>query len=297
MRKVDIKIGSVITPDILDIVYISMNSIKQNKKASTKIDYYILIKYTFTYDEYYCKRKISSLESDDFKIHYIDANPYIKEINTQGGFSDVLFVRCLFPKIFPKLDKILYLDTDVFCLKEGIEEFWNTELEDNYVAAVIDPLITWNPRCCKDYHNTQTKTYFNAGVLLLNLAKIKEDKLDDTLQQWTKEWNYYYIGCILHDQTLLNYFFRGHVKVMSPIWNNMLLIASKQAQKYFAHNLTLYEFNEPLKSLDSTVFVHFCTRGKPWNAGEMTRADGYYYYVKELLALWNDIVNKYGKSN
>lgn len=293
--KTNIKIGSVITPDLVDIAYISLNSVKQNKKSSTKIDYYLFIKYSFSLDEYYCKRYFEDLVSDDFQIHYIDANPYIQTINPQKGFSDVLFIRCLFPKIFKDFDKILHLDIDVFCLREGIEELWDMSLDNTYVRAAIDPHVTWNPNCCEDYYNTQTKRYFNAGVMLLNLAKIREDGLDDVLEKWTKDWDFTIIRCNLHDQTLLNYFFREHVEVLSPIWNNVILASTAHSKQYLDYNLSLYSFPDPIASLNDTVFIHFFTKVKPWRAGEMAKGETVYPYINKLLEIWNDLKTKYGK--
>ena len=292
----NIKIGGVITPDLLDIAYISLNSIKCNKKSTTKIDYYLFIKYTYSLNEYYCKRYLDDLISDDFQIHYIDANPYIKETNPQNGFSDVLFIRCLFPKIFNEFDKILHLDIDVFCLKEGIEELWNMTVDEFYVKAAIDPLVSWSPEGCADYYNTQTKRYFNAGLMLMNLKKIREDGLDEILYKWTKNWDYTIIRCILHDQTLLNYFFRKHVGILSPIWNNMFLSSTVNSKQYFTHNLQIYGFGEPLESLNETVFIHFIIKeAKPWNIISTNKGLGNFYYAETSIQLWKELVANYEK--
>ena len=290
----NIKIGSVISYDWLDIAYISLNSIKQNKKPETKIDYYLFIQYDFLHDEYYCKKYLDELIDDTFQIHYLDANLYITDITIQGKFCPIVFIRCLFPTIFKDFDKILHLDIDVFCLKEGIEELWNMPLDDFYVRAATDVLISFDPNNCSDYYNTQTEIYFNAGVMLMNLKKMREDGLDKVFVEWGKNWNFYIIRCIFYDQTLLNYFCRGHVGRISPIWNNAIFAADIETQKYFNYNLSLYRYYD-LDSLTDTVFIHFLSRFKPWKKDEIVRGKERYPYINEMMNLWNELVSKYGK--
>ena len=296
-KKTNIKIVSAITPDLLNVAYTALNSVKQNKKSTTELDYYLFIKYTFSQDEYYCKRYIDDLSSDDFKIHYIDANPYTEKIKPQKGSKDIVYLRCLLPKIFNDFDKILHLDIDVFCLKEGIENLWNMSLDDVYVKATRDYVVTYSPDSCYDYYNTQTQTYFNAGVMLLNLAKIREDELDNTLEEWTRDWNKYIINPILFDQTILNYFFRKHIDILPITWNNTIFSCTNVSIEYVNNALIQEGYDIPINSIKDTVFVHFCNKSKPWDNSEMLRGKARYPYIEEELDLWNEIKTKYEKRN
>ncbi len=88
--------------------------------------------------------------------------------------------RFLIPKIFPDLDKIIYLDSDII-VNMDIAELWRVELGDKPLAAVVESdngvgSETWF-NLCRD-GIVKAEDYFNAGVLLMNLEAFRaEDAL------------------------------------------------------------------------------------------------------------------------
>ena len=74
----------------------------------------------------------------------------------------------LLPMMFPDLDRIIYLDSDVLVLKDLLE-MYNLPFNDNYVlgypshdAKYIDKLAD------------NVKAYVNGGVLLFNIKKLEK---------------------------------------------------------------------------------------------------------------------------
>jgi len=64
-------------------------------------------------------------------------------------------------------DKTLYLDTDTMCCGD-IKTLFNTDIKDNeFIVCHNSKLLRWY----------QKKDYFNAGVILFNMAKCRETKL------------------------------------------------------------------------------------------------------------------------
>ena len=55
-------------------------------------------------------------------------------------------------------------------MRENISELWDLNLDDYYIAGCLEPA-----------KSTETNTYINMGVAMLNLNKWREDKLDEKL--------------------------------------------------------------------------------------------------------------------
>ena len=93
--------------------------------------------------------------------------------NYNNRWTPFVLLKCVLSRILP-IDKVLYVDVDTICT-DNLDELWNTELkrvnlfdgdeQTLYVAAV------------KENHKID---YFNAGVMLLNLKAIRDDRAD----QW-----------------------------------------------------------------------------------------------------------------
>jgi len=87
--------------------------------------------------------------------------------NFTSKWSYMILVRAALAKLFPHLDRILSLDCDTI-IRNNISELWEIPLDDYYFAGVHEP-----------DKSTETFIYINAGVMLFNLKKIREDKKDD----------------------------------------------------------------------------------------------------------------------
>ncbi len=79
--------------------------------------------------------------------------------------------------ILAKTDKVLYLDGDVIVLKD-LTELYNTDIEDYYAAAAQDLESTWIDK--------RKEPYFNNGVMLINLKKMREDNIETKLINYKK---------------------------------------------------------------------------------------------------------------
>ena len=290
-----ITIASVFTADLLDKAYILLNSIKQNKKPETDVHYILFIKYTSNCNKAFCKKYLDDLVSDDFRISILSASTFEKNIYVKG-VPYFLFIRCLLPNILLNCDKLIYLDVDVACVRPGIEALWNMPMDGLYVRAVIDPPVHWCPGCDEDYHNTRAVNYFNAGVLLMNLKKIKDDGLADVLEHWCANWDHEFLHCVHRDQTLLNYLMKDHVALIPFKWNNMVFGVSNVTLSSYERCLVRMEgYGSCLDSLRDAVFIHFVGPGKPWNDAELKRGEAVFPYLKQELAMWKQIEEKYGK--
>ena len=77
-------------------------------------------------------------------------------------------------------DKVLYLDGDLL-VRDDISSLWKTNISEYYSGAVIAPLMNSTIHGRVDHRiklgMTPGATYFNAGVLLLNLKKCRKNNV------------------------------------------------------------------------------------------------------------------------
>ena len=163
------------------------------------------------------------------------------------------YFRLLLPEMLPTPDKVLYLDADII-IQGDISKLWKTQLGDgNYLGAVRDPNI--NPAVLTKLGLGENDPYFNSGVLLLNLKKMREDHVQEKLLTFAR-CSQDKITC--HDQCVLNYIVKGHWKALSPKWN--------MQTGFFLKNVYCSLSEEVKKEvLFDPVIVHFnYGLGRPW---------------------------------
>ena len=160
----------------------------------------------------------------------------------------MVLIRAAYTKIFPHLDKILSIDMDTV-VNENISELWDLDLTNYYIAAVEERLLS-----------EQEGSYFNMGVAMLNLKKIRDDKKDDELIDAINTYWYRY-----KEQDCFNEFFRGHALILPSDYNTCIQANPPMREKitHFAGHYKLDEFphfnyykNLPLSKLERNVQDH-----------------------------------------
>ncbi len=266
-----------------DLVYVMLNSIKSSKEQTTTLNYYLLVDELDDQFQQYFK----DLEDDYFHLFFINASIYKDRIKLNQR-SYLYFLRCLAPSIFPLLDKVLYLDTDVFAVNSGIEELWNTDISTKYAAGAIDIEIEYNnPYQMVNVHKGQG--YYNAGVLLMNLKRMRQNDVDKKLEQYLTQWPKQ-LRCILYDQTLRNYVTKGQDKIISTKWNSSILAMLQRDKNayqnfYCTQDLTTY--------IQKAVLIHL--KGpKPWQPlSPFTQAQ--IVFRKEAQSIFGQIYKQFAK--
>ena len=151
------------------------------------------------------------------------------------------YYRYILAKIFPELDKILYLDSDLI-VRGSLKELWAESLDGYYAAGVFDSYVNNKWRFLLETIGFQGRNdYVNAGVLLFNLKAIREDNLTNDFFS-CQQINQQIIK--FQDQDVINMVLKGRVKLLP-----------------FQFNWTGNE------SRDGTepVIVHYVGSGKPWS--------------------------------
>jgi lipopolysaccharide biosynthesis glycosyltransferase len=127
------------------------------------------------------------------------------------------WIRILLPEMLPGLDRIVYLDADTLTV-DSVAPLWTLPLDGTPLAAVsnvvepnmwphVEQLGIADPRC-----------YFNAGVLVMNLAAMRDEDAFGTITKYVTT-----TGADLSwfDQDALNVVFADRWHHLEPRWNAM----------------------------------------------------------------------------
>lgn len=283
--KSNINIFSAATTNYVQILKLIIKGLKKFKKESSNYTYTIVLD-TDNVNQYY--QEFKKLQSESFKIKLLSTSSILHKINPMYG-SLTAYIRCLIPYLFPKIDKVLYLDSDIVVAKEGIENLFEQNIDQYYCSAVQD--LAQQYVAVSDVYNTQVSMYFNSGVMLFNNKKIREDGLDKILLKDLQDWPEAIRPTSMHDQTLLNYRFNNKVNFISQIYNNFALGVNYDCFDCYTRQYKKLGWNTPPDSIKDTVIFHYAGAYKPWSGEEYD----YIPWGKQMKQTYIDTKNKLEK--
>ena len=228
----------------------------ENKKSDTQINFYLMISGDFDNS---VKEELLYLEKKykGCKINIIDMGNKLKDLYTKSikRITTASYYRILLPDLVPKLDKIVYLDVDALILKD-LYDLFNVDVKNYYLAAIINNRngLKWLNKFHNDPYKEKFGTndpYFCAGTLVLNLKKMRQDKLVSKLVEVASKNN-----LLLHDMDALNWVCHGKITEIPRIYGSQVLN-------------------------DKIVVLEFSGDKKPWKNRSNNFADLWWDYAKK----------------
>ena len=209
------------------------------------------------------KDKILALKSiKDCNIQFVpasncDFSQYAK-VMTCPHITIPTYYRLKVASLFPQLDKILYLDGDLI-VRRSLKDLYNEDIT-GYVCAGVEAI---KDEKGKDVYD---KLYVNAGVILFNLKKMREENTEEVLANYAAE----NINEIKYgDQDIINFALEGKIKTIDS--------------KYNIQTCNCYYISD--YSLDYTI-IHYIGSTKPWIFGSfMPFKSEFFKYLK--LTQWH----------
>lgn len=233
-----------------------ITSVFENNKGNS-IDVYILTDNFSDQTQKYFD-ELSVLYNNKIQIVNIDisllAHLTLGGKYYQGYINLSTYYRLLIVKLFPTLDKILYLDCDMI-VRGNLSPLWNTNIENYAIAGIVD---TWSKVQEGTFrlHYPKEQLYYNAGMGLYNLAFLRDFGFDNKVQNFVKE---HYDWILLHDQDILNAVLHGHFKEVSLEWNVMNNAIIRKC------DISPNQKKDFAKTLDSIKIIHYTGPLKPWH--------------------------------
>lgn len=195
----------------------------------------------------------------NFSVEFIETkgNTYIENINYRNDVTHVTLAtynRLLIPEIKLNIDKAIYLDVDTIVLKD-ILDFYKQDLRDSSIGVVADSVPPKHINQVKDdIGMKQDSVYFNAGVLLIDCKRCREQNaVNKMFEIASKKQDKLHMA----DQDILNIFFENKKVLLDSSFN------------------VLYKHNSP-------HIRHFIGDIKPWHINPQTECK----YIANLIDFW-----------
>lgn len=206
------------------------------------------------------KKKLKALQKvKEFNINFIpmDTNEFKDcPIPPESHFAPANFFRFKICSLFPKVEKILYLDCDLVVLK-NLKPLFETDLSGYWMAMVPD---YFSSKIAME-RNFSERPYYNSGVLLFNLTECRKHNVEKKLFDYALS----HPDLPYVDQDVFNAVAGDHTLTLPDIYN-------RQFQSYF-----VWQGNILLESINDTVILHYVSGQKPWNISTLHPLHQYYF--------------------
>jgi len=176
------------------------------------------------------------------------------------------YYRLLAPQIM-EVDRFLYVDADTLC-DVDVSELQSFDMKSAPAAWVPEaPLSRAVDRnVAEQLGNDETGSYFNAGVMLVNVYEWRRQKVTENAMEYIARYR-----PVFHDQSALNCVLYHNARVLDAKFNCM----SNMRKNWPV-------LKQPYGSIGR--FVHFLDYPKPWDCGaEM---------VHPQYRLWRAVLNR-----
>ncbi len=211
--------------------------------------------------------RLSDLATDNFKIEFIEMQSELEGITDSMSnrlrcdyFTLTIYYRLFIPIMFPQYDKGIYIDSDVV-LNADLAELFDMDIGENYIGACADFSVQEAPPLVHYIENAigvDRKEYINSGVLLMNLKKLREVKLD---YHFLRLLNKYHFDCIAPDQDYINAMCNGKIYYLGEEWDTMP--------------------NENKPPLENPKLIHYNLFSKPWCYDNIQYGELFWESIKE----------------
>lgn len=253
----------------LDVAIISIIA-----NASKDNNYEIIVLKTDITEEN--QNKLLKHNKDNISIKFYDVKdilePIKKTLPDMFYYTLAAYYRLFIETAFPQYDKAIYLDCDLVTLSD-IAELYNQDLGNNLVAAAYEQNTGRDPRFTgyvTDMLGIPPHTYFNSGVMVMNLKEFRRHKVQEKFLHMLTTYNF---DCLAPDQEYLNVICHGKVKRLPTGWNK-------------------HSFPEPPEG--ELKLCHYALANKPWHYADTINGEHFWHYAKssefydDILAEFNN---------
>lgn len=225
-------------------LYVMLTSLFENNKNERIVVY--VLQADFSEKEKEALSELVLKYSQIIHFIFIDTMKF-RDFPVSKKFSVEAYFRLMISEVLPKdLDRILYLDVDII-VRDSIKAFYDTDIK-NHIAAVCPdgdhPKLEKNK--IELFGRKDDFRYFNSGVMLFNLSKLRKEYSFDVFFEAAKRLGF---NLQFADQEVLNYL----------LYDKVLYC---DAKKY--NHMVRGDMDE--LTLNDTVVLHFAG-SNPWQPG------------------------------
>jgi lipopolysaccharide biosynthesis glycosyltransferase len=254
------------------------SSLKRHSNGNRNIVLHAIHSDPIVHDTYF-----RGLNSGAFEVRLWHVDNRLADLLLAPYPTAATLLRLLLPAILVDVNRVVYLDCDLVVLKD-ITELYETNLLGLPLAACLDyPMgFAWpngDARTVDDYISnvvglTDWKTYFNCGVLVIDLEHFRKIGLAQAAEEFLERTRYR----LFEDQDALNHVIDGAYVRLDPRWNVHAAwteVDFRNAYGQLAAVATLWK-SDPW-------ILHFTGSGKPWRSLQPSIKLDHYFW-REAMA-------------
>lgn len=208
-------------------------------------------------------------------ITYLEVGDTFSDAFEIRGVTKATYYRLLLPLVINQYDKIIYSDVDII-YRMDLTEVYLQSLSDNYIAATLDLGLNYlTPDYVSSMNTLKVGQYIQAGFLIFNLKKIREDNLVTRFIDLANNNNFTY-----QDQDILNICCAGHIKYLSPKFNvnDCAFLALRSSNRALLDRFSKGECEEAMTNGN----IHYSGK-KPWKEYSICMDLWWEYYRKSVV--------------
>lgn len=236
-----------------------------------------------------CKFYIDLLEKHNgvnFRVNCVNLKAKLQssELKTRAHYSKEMYYRILIPEILYHYNKVLYLDCDIV-VKRDIADLYNENVSNVSIAAVHNALNNSMFRYVKNMLHLDPSTYFNSGVLLINIDEFTKQKIKTKCFDLLKVKE----NLVCPDQDLLNLACRGSYKLIDSGWNYQwhgLLPGADKVEQVSQNSLK--------NAAQKKYIIHYTSGKKAWSFPEYDDSALFWEYADN--SVFKQIIKQIGLS-
>ena len=238
------------------VLYVSMYSLLYNcNKRKTFVIYHLLCSPDFTEKSTDIFKPLVSNYSQNVELIFYNMGNFFMNRN-RNGYPPATFYR-VFTPLFIDSDRIIHLDGDCLILTD-LYEMYNLNFKGNYIFGFYDILADG-----VDYLGINSTVYINAGVILLNLKKIRRDKKVHELLNITTNPDFLLKK---NAQTAMNYLFYPKIGRLPSKYGIFNFEDKSDLNVYLNFLRTKIPIEELEDALNNPGIVHLVLcHPKPWS--------------------------------
>ena len=183
------------------------------------------------------RNRLLALAGGNIALEFADVRDYLirmgGRLHLRDYYTAATYYRFFIPDLFPAYEKGIYLDCDV-AINGDIAELYGTDLGENLLGAVTEEVMTDIPtygRYARTVLGLRPSEYFNAGVLLMNLGKMRRTGLLDRFSALLDRRRF----PVAQDQDYLNLLAAGSVTYLDAGWNRTPFPYAPSEEPKLAH--------------------------------------------------------------
>ena len=195
-------------------------------------------------------------EKATIELVWISAKKYSHLPLYNAHHSLEVYFRLSLANMFPKLDFMLYFDSDLV-IKADVSQLWFKYTKQAKMLYAVEEPYLINQSRLKGLGLQKNSPYFNAGVLLLNLKKMRQTRFEERCFAYIRQHRDY---IVYQDQDVLNAVSQADWEPLPLSWNAYYFIflpVFEAKTKFYSQAAFKAARCEP-------AIIHFNQHPKPW---------------------------------